>query len=255
MRLGFRRLLHAPLFALFAIASLATGVGATTAVYSIIQAALWPATGVPDESRVVVVAGRNQYGDLGWRTILSRADFADLRAQQTSLESIAASGWTTHPLAIDGITTFQSAEVVTGSYFEVLGTGARMGRTLTAADDAADAPSVMVISEAFWRRSLLEDSRVVGRVVRFGNHPFEIVGVAAAGFGGLTKLEGPQRRTDIWIPMSAVVRLGAAAFPVEIDRDSRRLSVIGRLAADQPPGRPVAELAAIAARLDAAFPH
>src|SRR5687767_329399 len=85
LRLGARRLLHAPLFTLFAVASLAAGVGATTAVYSLIQAALWPSTGVPDESQVVVLTGRDEYGALRWRAVLSRADYADLRAQQTSL--------------------------------------------------------------------------------------------------------------------------------------------------------------------------
>lgn len=254
LRLGARRLLHAPLFTLFAIVSLAVGVAATTAVYSLLQAAIWPATGVPDDARVVVVAGRTESGFLRWRAIVSRADYADLRAQQMSLAAIAASGSTTHALTIDGVTTYQSSEVVTGSYFEVLGAGALMGRTLLASDDATDAPSVMVISEAFWRRSLHEDPGVIGRIARYADQPFTIVGVAAPGFGGLTKLDGPQRRTDVWIPMSAADRLGAAAFPSAIDRAQRRLTVIGRLAADQSADRSSAELASIGARLDAAYP-
>jgi predicted permease len=253
LRLGARRLLHAPLFTLFAIVSLAVGVAATTAVYSLLQAAIWPATGVPDDPGVVVVAGRTESGFERWRAVMSRADYADLRAQQMSLSAVAASGSTTHALTVDGVTTYQWSEVVTGSYFDVLGAGALMGRTLIASDDAADAPSVMVISEAFWRRALHEDPRIVGRVVRYGHQPFTIVGVAAPGFGGLTKLEGPQRRTDVWIPMSAAGRLGAA-FPPAIDRAQRRLAVIGRIAAGQSVDRASAELASIGARLDAAYP-
>jgi predicted permease len=253
LQLGSRRLLRSPLFTLFAIASLAIGVAATTAVYSLIQAALWPATGVPDESRVIVVATPTERGGLRWRNLLSRADFADLKAQLQSLEAVAASASTTHALTIDGVTTFQSSEVVTAGYFGVLGTGTVLGRTFGPADDAPDAPSVMVISEAFWRRTLLEDPHAIGRVVRYGDQPFEIVGVAASGFGGLARLAGPQRRTDLWIPMAAIGRI-AGAFPPATDRGALLLSVIGRLS-DEALVEPVmAETAAIAARLDAVHP-
>jgi predicted permease len=254
LRLAGRRLRQSPVFALFAIASLAVGVGATTAVYSLIQAAIWPDVGVPDETRVVFVGGRDEFGDVRWRRFMSRADFDDLRAQQTSLTRVAASASMAHAFTDGAVAAFQSAEAVTGAYFEALGVGALLGRTLGPADDAPGAPAVLVVSETFWRRTLESDPDVLGRVVQYGGHPFQIVGVAAPSFGGLEKLEGPQRRTDVWIPMAAAARLGGRALPAPTDREARWLAVIGRLADGQAVDRSSAELAAIAARLDVAFP-
>ena len=255
LRLAWRRLRQTPLFTMFAIASLAIGVGATTAIYSLIQATIWPQSGVPDDSRVLVFVGRDEHGYQRWRGSLSRADYADLRRQQTSLELIAASAVIAYAFTDDGIAEFKLAEAVTEEYFQVLGVRPTTGRTLTFGDHGPSAASVMVVSESFWRRTLDRDPEVVGRVVQYGGHPFQIVGVAATGFGGLEKLEGPQRRTDLWIPMSVAARIGTRALPPETDREARRLSIIGRLAEGQSVDRSTAEFAAIAARLDAAFPQ
>jgi predicted permease len=255
LRLALRRLWRSPVFAVFAIASLAAGVGATTAVYSLMQALIWPRTGVPDETRVVVVSGRDEFGSRRWRRFMSRADFSDLQRQQTSLTRLAASASIALPLASGAVAAYQSGEAVTGSYFEVLGVTALRGRTLGPADHAPGAANVMMVSEAFWRRTLESDPQVIGRLVQYGGQPFQIIGVAAAGFGGLEKIEGPQRRTDIWIPMAAIDRFGIRGFPSESDREQRRLDVVGRIAAPDAVDRASAELAAIAARLDRAFPY
>jgi predicted permease len=253
LALAARRLRQAPFFAVFAVVSVAVGVSVTTAAYAFMQAALWPPTGVAGETRVAYVVGRDALGGLRWPRLMSRPDFDDLRAAQTSFETLAASASIFYTLSDASVAEAAPGEAVSADYFTALGVAAAAGRLLGSIDDVPDAAPVLVVSERFWRLRLASDPGVVGRAVRYGGQPFHIVGVAAPGFGGLNKLQGAQRRTDVWITLAAARRLSPAAAGAEADRQARRLSVLGRLRDDRPPGAASVELSAIAARLDEAF--
>ncbi len=250
-RRAWRRLWATPIFTVFAVLSLALGVGVTTAVYSVIGSVSRSGMAVPASGRIGVVVA-NVNGSAAFRFALSRPDFDDL-ARMTTPGPFAASAAFYQAISDDSMTEAASGEAVTGSYFTVLGVGPSLGRLIQPADDTA--PSrVVVLGHRFWRTHFEADPGVVGRVVRIGGQPFEIVGVAAEEFGGLTGRFQPF--TSIWVPLSSTSLFRSGASPPDDPGDRRRgqLSVIAAV----PPGTTVeamaAEVAAIGDRLDAAFP-
>jgi predicted permease len=242
LKFAVRRLHGAPLFSLFAVASLALGVGVTTAAYSLIQAFMWPRLGITQPEGVVFVS-QTTGGAPVWSGHLTPARFDELQRQQTGLVGLAASSTSYRYLADEAIAAAAYVEAVTGEYFRTLGVPAIRGRTLQPSDDDPAAAPVIVVSEQFWRVSLGSDPAVVGRVLRLGEIPVEIVGVAREGFGGLMTLErGRPRRTSVWIPYRV--------FALAPDAGTRvRVSAFGRLQ----PGRSIesvaAELGAVGSRV------
>jgi putative ABC transport system permease protein len=243
LRYGIRRLRKAPLFVAFAIASLAIGLGVITAAYSLVQAVVWPQIGIPDTQRLAIVGVRSTRG-VSWRPVMSAADFAELRRQQSSFASLAGSATAYHYLTDDAVALGARAESVTGNYFQTLGVAAQLGRTLLPSDDDPAAPGVIVISDFLWQTKLDADPNVIGRIVRLAGEPVEIVGVMPRVFGGLTRLTG--RRADIWVSWSMT--------SMSQDDPARRVAAVARL---QKPGgldAAAAEIATIAMRLDEVSP-
>ncbi|MEX1128783.1 MAG: ABC transporter permease [Vicinamibacterales bacterium] len=249
LRLASRRLLATPMFTVFAVLSLALGVGVTTAVYSVVDALLWHEPGVPDPDNVVLVMAP-QYGRYNPRGVISLPDFRDLREAQTSLSGVSASQPVFPAVALSSGTELLPAEAVDGAYFSTIGVHAAMGRVLLPADDSGSA-SVVVISDGLWRSAFGADPEVVGTTVRLSGRPFEIVGVAPADFGGA--LPGPIG-SQLWVPFGTISWFTTSAPSRFSDRERPRLTVVGRLR----PGRTAAtastELNAISAALDAAHP-
>jgi predicted permease len=249
LRLAARRLLATPLFTVFAVLSLAIGVAVTTAVYSVVESIFLRDAGARDPDRVVVVVtpydGRLLTGSI------SLPDFQDLRAAQTSFTSISASASFTPAVASSFTTELLAAEAVDGAYFSTLGVSPAMGRTIQPADDAG-AARVVVLSHALWRRRFAANPAVVGQSIRISGQPFEVVGVAAASFEGVS---GSLAGTRLWIPLAAEASLLALAPTAPVSpRDRRRLVVFGRLAPAVSVSTAAAELNAIAATLDTSFP-
>ena len=144
-------------------------------------------------------------------------------------------------------TELLAAEAVEGAYFSTLGVSPAIGRTIQPADDAS-AARVAVLSHALWRTRFAANPAVVGQTIRISGQPFEVVGVAAASFEGAT---GGLPGTRLWIPLAAEPPRQPSPFP---PRDRRRLMVFGRLAPTVTVAAASAELIAIAASLDQAFP-
>ena len=261
MRIPLRRLRQAPLFVAFAVASLAIGLGVTTAAYSVMQAIVWPDIGVEETDRVALVAGRTR--NLSWRSIMSLGEFDELRKQQASFSSLAGLASKYFYLTDESIAVGARGEVVTGNYFQTLGVGAARGRTLQPADDDPGAPDVIVISNYLWRVKLGEDPNVVGRVMRLADRPTEIVGVMPPDFGGLGKLT-TARRTDIWASWntSPVIDQPVLVKTVGSDRQSttttaftRSVTVVGRLRQDASIQTAAAEIATAGLRFDSLWPR
>src|SRR5687767_5729624 len=249
LRLAARRLLATPLFTVFAVLSLAIGVAVTTAVYSVVDSIFLRDAGARDPERVVIVV--SPYDGLFVHGSISLPDFQDLRAAQTSFSSVSASASFSPAVTSASTTELLAAEAVDGAYFTTLGVSPAVGRTIQPADDAR-AARVVVLSHALWRRRFAANPAVVGQTMRISGQPFEVVGVAAASFEGVS---GPLPGTRLWIPLSTEASLSPLAPTAPVSpRDRRRLVVFGRLAPRVTAAAASTEVSAIAATLDTSFP-
>ena len=214
LKFAVRRLAAAPVFTLFSIATLAVGIGVTTAVYSFLYALLWRAPAVPDPDAVVFVTQR-----AGYASYFSIPEFRDLADQQASFTNVAAWRRFATALSGNGRSRLVHGEGVSGQYFQVLGLRAIAGRTLFAADDRPNAPAVALLSESVWRAQFGGDPAVVGTVVRMGGRPYEVVGVMPAD---ASRWQRRARPAEVWIPVATMPRVG-----FEMSRDTAR-AISGR---------------------------
>jgi len=189
LRYTFRTLLRSPGFTLVAVLTLALGIGATTAIFSLFDAVVLKSLPVrnPDE---LFIANGGHYGL--YQALRKETDlFSDVTASG-SIEDLDAT--------IDGgVPEKTGVSLVSASYFSTLGVPALMGRVFVAGDERpAGEPAIAVVSHAYWQRRLARDPAVIGRVVRVGRVPIEIVGVAPAGFFGEEVGVSP----DLWVPLT-----------------------------------------------------
>ena len=180
MRYTLRQLRKAPLFTLTATLSLAMGIGANTAVFTVVERVLLRALPVSNPQELVFVT--DQRSATGRTPRFSYPFYAALRDNHV-LDGVAAR----FSLAVTADRQRQrrrvSGELVSGNYFSVVGAGTQIGRPLTPEDDRTPgAHAVAVISDGFWRRGFGSDPSVLGREIRVNNHTFTIIGVAARGF-------------------------------------------------------------------------
>ncbi|MEZ5318959.1 MAG: ABC transporter permease [Vicinamibacterales bacterium] len=251
---AFRRLRATPVFTAFAVASLALGLGVTTAAYSVIHTMLWQSVGIADEDTLVFV---DRYPSTlsSVRDSMSVGDLADLERDQRSFAGLAAWAPVGGNLRHGAATEFVVMDAVNGGYFGTLGVRAARGRVIGPADADRGAAAVVVLQEQFWRRRLAADPAIVGRTVTIGDVPFTVIGIAPAGFRGL--VEGGFGGADAWIPLAAAGRLSGPLVPAGLlssDRDRRPLTVAARLRPATSIEAAGAELRVIGAGLDAAYP-
>lgn len=213
VRLSVRALVKRPAFTVVALLSLALGIGANTAIFTLIQQVLLRELPVRNPDQLVTlgdatnsgVAGGidvGQYGFFPWyaahRLEADPGPFQGIAAFSSFLAKVSvripdSSGAGTNEQAL-----LAAASLVSGNYFSVLGADALMGRTLTPADDATPgAGAVAVLSFHYWQSSLSSDPQVLGRTLTINGTPFEVVGVMPPGFEGLkTGLQV----ADMWTP-------------------------------------------------------
>ena len=246
LRLAARRLAATPLFTIFAILSLAVGLGVTTAAYSIVDSLFFAPSGIADEDRVVKLATRWE-GNLVVGGI-SRPDYEDIRSAQKSFTDVTASTGLEVSVATPTSTDLMRAEAVDGNYFQTLGVHVALGRSIQM-HDVAGAHAVVILGHAVWSMRFASDPAIVGRTIHVAGRPFEVIGVAPEGFFGREdRLIG----TRLWIPLSTDPRKSPAAVA---ERDRQRLVVIARLAPGTSLEAAAAELATIGGHLAAAYPR
>jgi predicted permease len=207
VRYGFRMLRKNPAFTLVAVLTLALGIGANTAIFTLINAVILKALPVRDPQGLVIVGDPARANDRSLGTpqndIFSYRLYRELRDGNTVFSGIAASG-EEHRIRVETsgaglITEDAVANLVTGNYFSVLGMNPFRGRMLMPEDDAAKSSNpVTVVSYEFWTRKLAQDPTVVGQTVRLNKYPYTIVGIAPPGFFGDTIGD----KQDFWIPLS-----------------------------------------------------
>jgi putative ABC transport system permease protein len=247
-----RRLVAAPVFTVFAIVSLALGLAVTTTAYAVVHAMLWRPTGIADPTSLLVVTRPGERGR-PWRQALSDPDADDLMRDPAVAGRIAAAGLFSESLSDGPGADIVNGEVVTGAYFEVVGVAPARGRLLRASDDQSSAPAVVVLGDRLWRTRYGSDPGIVGRTLRFGGQPVDVVGVAPASFAGFRSGAG----TDLWIARAAARQLALwTSFRDRPgDRAQRALTVLIRRASDRD-GAALGDLVhAVGASLDGAYPR
>jgi putative ABC transport system permease protein len=195
VRFAFRGWVRAPAVTLVAILSLALGIGANTAIFSVIYNVILRPLEYPDADRLVMLweAPRDNPGQA---IVISPPDFVDWQEQSTAFESMAlfniAGGVLddeTDPIRLRGV-------VVSGNFFHVLGAEAALGRTFVPDEDGPDAPRIVVLSDGLWKRRFGADSSIVGRDISLSGNRLQVVGIMPPEF------RGPERYffgdSDVW---------------------------------------------------------
>jgi predicted permease len=227
LRYSARSLLRSPGFTATTLLSLALGIGATAAIYSLVDQVILHALPVRDPERLVLVDwnGEHASGGFGSWNLMSYPICRDLQQQARFFDGVLCRAAIDVNLAAGGDPKPVAAEIVSGSYFPVLGVGPAHGRVLEAEDDGAPgAGAVVVLSYGFWQAHFGGAPDVVGRKVLINNHPMTVVGVAAAGFGGVDVGAVPA----LWLPAS----MYAEALPGTEDllnSPTRWMQVLARL--------------------------
>jgi putative ABC transport system permease protein len=217
VRYGFRMLLKKPGFTAVAVVALALGIGANTAIFSVVNAVLLKPLPFKEPERVVLVWLKGAEAAGGDRVPMSLSDFLEWRAQTHAFERVAffhsdafnyAGGDT--PEEVNGALT-------SADFFNVFGTRAELGRTFLPEEEKPGAARVVVVSHGFWQRRLGADPRAVGREITLDSQPYTVVGVMPAGFDfpreedevwAAYQIEPPTRRGNNWLRGVARLREG-----------------------------------------------
>lgn len=252
-RYAFRQLSVAPGFTIVAALTLALGVGANTAIFSVVNGLLLRPLPYTEPDRLLFVDGvlSRPEGDVDFQ--ISYLDVEAIRSQATAIEAVTAwnTAWGLALEGTDGARRLQS-NFVGRDYFAILGAAPLMGRTFSAEDHAVGgAPSLVVIlSEATWRQEFGADLAIIGRSIRLQNRVFTVVGVMPASFADVATVEGT--RVDVWAPIERGPELfGGLSLA---DRGSRLMWAVARLAPGMSIDAANAQLDTIGRQIAAEYP-
>jgi len=231
LRFSARSFRRSPSFTATAVLSLALGIGATTALYSLVDQVILHALPVRQPERLVLIDWNGfQAATMGFGTydLMSYPICRDLQLQDRVFEGVLCRASTNVNLSTGGENAPATAEIVSGTYFAVLGVQPALGRLFTKEDDQTPGTSpAIVLSYDFWKTQLEAAPDIVGRKVFVNRYPMTVIGVAAQGFRGIDVGDVPV----LWIPavMSAQAIPG---FDRMLDRRARWMQVLGRLRPD-----------------------
>jgi hypothetical protein len=244
LRYTIRMWARNPWFTAIALLVLATGIGANTAVFSVVSAILLrPMPGIADPGRLVSLF-RIQNGDTFDN--MGYPDYRDYRDRNQSLLGLAAHGATALSFSYAGLPERAICDEVTGNYFEVLGVRPAAGRLLVEADDAA-----AVIGYGLWQRRFGGSSGASGASIDLNGNPFTIVGVAENGFRG-TDVSQP---FDLWVPLRTQPRTWPSlSATIMENRNAGWLFLFGRLRPGAGLRQADAEMKTIGVQLARAYP-
>jgi predicted permease len=249
---GLRLLRRNAVFGCVAISTLALGIGATTAVFSLVNAVLLRALPYGNAGRLVFlyepVTHISGVPLEAWAPY--NGDFYDWQRQSRSFSRMAMFTSNSVNLTADNVSTRVNGSRVTGDFFRTLGVGAELGRVVDERDDEPAQARVVVISYRLWQSRFGGDRHVIGRELTLNARPYRIIGVMPAGFAfphGTESLETTGKRTDLWIPLALTPEQRVA-------RDQAPGDTIALLRPGVPPESAAAELNAITAPLDRLHP-
>ena len=226
-RYALRTLRANPGFAVTAVLSLALGIGANTAIFSILNAVMLRSLPVEDPQRLVQLGSPRSDPTRPLRFSFTNPIWEQVRDHQQAFSGSLAFGTDRFDLAAGGEIQFAEGLWVSGDFFRVLGVPAMRGRVFTPDDDlhgGGHAGPVAVISHGFWKRHYSGDPQIVGKTIHLNRHPFTIVGVTPPWFTGLEV----DTAYDVAIPIGCEPLLHTNASALA-DRDWWWLRIVGRL--------------------------
>jgi putative ABC transport system permease protein len=241
IRYGIRSLLKRPGFTAIALIALALGIGANTAIFSLVNAVLLRPLPFAEPDRLVWAWGNIRGG--GNRASVSPLDFLDYRAQNTTFEQFAASFSVPAPLNLTGSGEPErlSAAGVTGNYFQALGVQPMLGRTFLLENEKPGSDQVAVLSYALWQKRFGGDPEILNKTVTLDGRSCAVLGVMPQDFSF------PQS-AELWVPINFDISPGMK------QRKAHFLRPIGRLKAGVTLAQAQADTDAIARRLEEQFP-
>ena len=232
LRFALRQLRRAPGFALTAVLTLALGIGANTAIFSLLDQALLRSLPVHNPHSLVVLRSSTAVWNGGTTSFggdpndyFSYPMYKDLRDQNQVLSGLIVTTAANTGFSRGTSSQVVDTEVVSGNYFSVLGVQPALGRLFTNADDAADgANPLTILSFDFWRTQLAAEPNIIGTTVHLNGKPFQVIGVAAPTFHSAVWGQTP----SIFVTISMRDSVTGHFLPIT-DRRSRWLNIIGRV--------------------------
>ena len=241
VRYAMRSLARQPTFTAVAVLTLVLGIGANTAIFSVIKAVLLNPLPYRDPGRLVVVTEQNPEGN---PDLVAPLTFADWQAQSRAIPALAAFKQLRYAFAGAEAPLNVPSVRATPNLFALLGAGAVIGRTFVQEEGQPGSDRVAVLSRAFWQRHFGGSQSVIGRTIQLDAQPYTVVGVMPQEFDF-----PPGGRVDVWTPLSFDPNDAHGR-----SRKARSLSVVGRLADGVSLEQAQQEMSLVAARLAAAYP-
>src|SRR4030095_2307457 len=238
LRFGVRMLLKQPGFTFIAVLTLALGIGGNTAIFSLLDVVLLKSLPVEEPDKLVLF-GRGE--DIGYTDgfpnkrwdLFSYPFYEEVRQRNEVFSEVAAV--MSIPRSPHGVLNTNGAsgeaeklnlQLVSGTYFSVLGVNASLGRAFTEADDqTAGEQPVAVISYAWWERRWGGDPAAVGKTISIGQTSYTIIGVAPKEFFGTTVGQAP----DVWVPLAMEAQSPSSLWSQRHNKEAQSLYLIARL--------------------------
>jgi putative ABC transport system permease protein len=243
VRTGVRSLVHSPVFTVVTLLSLALGIGANTAIFSVVNGLLLRPLPYPESEQIVHVwhtPPQQSFPGLD-KFSVSPANYLDWKAQSTAFEQIAVYTDTRFSLSTSNDPLPLIGAVVSSDFFSVLRSNAIQGRTFTPDDELPGRDQVVVIGHKLWQRAFGANPNLIGQTLTINSRSFTVVGIMAAGF------EFP-REAELWVPL-------AWDENERRTRSDHNYLVIARLKQNVPLDQAQAEMRTISSRLEQQFPE
>ena len=238
LRYAFRLLAKSPTFTLIAVLTLALGIGANTAIFSVVNAVLLRPLGFRDPTRLVLVAEKSKYPTIS----TSYENYRDWRDQSHSFESLEATRATAMTLSGSGEPENLNVRMATAKLLPLLGVDARLGRTFNADEDRAGGTPVALLSYGLWQRRFGGSPEVLGKPITLDAQPYTVIGILPTGFELL-------QSADVFLPFHPW------AHTLPDDRNWHPgIIVIGRLKPGIPREQARTEMVGITKRLEEQYP-
>jgi len=229
LRYGLRMLRKNPGFTIVAVLALALGIGANTAIFSLLDQVLLRSLPVVEPDRLVILSDAEQRSGLSTsdnsEVVYSYPHYKDVRERIPLFDGVIARAGVRLSVIAAGTSERAQGEIVSGNYFPVLGVRPALGRLLDAGDDGLPGASpVAVLSYGYWSRRFGASPSVVGQKIILNDYPFAVVGVAARGFNGVLK----GQNADVFVPI-AMKREVTPGLNGLVERDIMWLNIFARL--------------------------
>jgi putative ABC transport system permease protein len=250
LRYGLRILWKSPGFTTVAVLTLALGIGANTAIFSIVNAVLLRPLPFPNPGQLVSVHEKDMRGEIPGRVVVNASypDFFDWRAQNHVFENMAAFRHTGYTLTGAGTPLHIDAQIVTAEFFSVLGVPPSLGRGFRPEEEKG---RFAVLSHELWQSKYAADPEILGKSITLEGHPYTVVGVAASGFRFPIQAS-PQQ---LWTSLGEDARAASGDRPATVERGQHMLDVVARLKPGVSVKQAQAEMNVIAEGLAKQYPN